>query len=180
MIFKATKWKYLPILLLSVLFYCCEQEQKKQILIYEGPLEEMEDINMLYTEKNHLKVKMVAKKVFTFQNGDREFPEGLYLEFYDEFGKISSTLQANNAFNFKGENKWRGRGNVIVKNIEKAQQLNTEELFWKTDTKKIFTEKFVTIRDKSDVIYGTGLDANQDLSNYVLGQPEGDFEVEEN
>jgi LPS export ABC transporter protein LptC len=177
----SAKWKYLTLMILSsLILFCCEPEQKKQVVIYDGPLEEMENVDMLYSEKDQVKVKMIAKKIFKLQNGDEEFPEGLYLEFYDEFGKISSTLQANHAYFFKGENKWRGRGNVIVKNIDKAQQLNTEELFWRRDTKKIFTEKFVTIRDAADVIYGTGLDADQDLSNYVITKPEGEFDVKEN
>ena len=177
---KAIKWNTLAIILASLLFYCCQPEEKKQILIYDGPLREMEDVDMLYTEKDHLKVKMVAKKIFEYQNRDSEFPEGIYLEFYDEFGKISSTLQANSAYYFKEEDKWRGRGNVIVKNIAKSQQLNTEELFWTRTTKKISTEKFVTIRDAEDVIYGTGLDADQDLSNYKITNVTGIINVEEN
>jgi LPS export ABC transporter protein LptC len=181
MIFHVIKSGYLmTIILSSLIFCCCEQEQKKQIQVYNGPLEETDNLEMLYSERDHMKVKMAAKKVFKFQNGDQEFPEGLYIEFYDEFGAISSTLQANNAYFFKDENKWRGRGAVVVKNIAKSQQLNTEELFWKQDTKKIFTDKFVTIRDMQDVIYGTGLNADQDLTNYVITKPEGEFEVKEN
>jgi len=45
--------------------------------------------------------------------------------------------------------------------------------------KKIFTEKFVTITDHQDVIYGTGLKANQDLSNYSLKQISGEVEAKE-
>ena len=67
-----------------------------------------------------------------------------------------------------------------VKNIEKKQQLNTEELFWTPNTKKIFTEKFVTIRLENDeILYGTGLDAAQDLSTYTITKPEGEFDVKE-
>lgn len=175
---KAIKWNLLA-MILSSLFYCCQPEEKKQILIYDGPLREMDDVDMLYAERDHLKVKMVAKKILEYQNKDSEFPEGLYLEFYDEFGEISSTLQANQAYYFKEEDKWRGRGNVIVKNIAKSQQLNTEELFWRRNTKKIFTEKFVTIRDTEDVIYGTGLDADQDLSNYKITNVTGIINVKE-
>jgi hypothetical protein len=57
--------------------------------------------------------------------------------------------------------------------------LNTEELFWNQFTKKIFTDKFVTIRLQGDVVYGEGLDANQDLSDYVIAKPKGEFEVSE-
>ncbi len=157
---------------------CTMQETAKPIL-YEGPLSEGEDITMHYSEKDIVKVMLKAKKIFEFQNGDREFPEGIYMEFYDEFGKLNSTLQANSAYFFKEENKWRGRGKVEVINTAKQEQLNTEELFWKPDTKKIFTDKFVTIKLQNEVIYGTGLDAAQDLSTYQIKNPEGEFVVED-
>jgi LPS export ABC transporter protein LptC len=134
---------------------------------------------MLYTERDQLKIRMQARKIFEFQNGNREFPEGIYIEFYDELGNLSSTLRANKAYFFKDEQKWKGQGKVEVKNIAKEQQLNTEELFWKPDTRKIFTDKFVTIRDKKDVIYGTGLDADQNLTTYTIAKPEGEFDVNE-
>jgi LPS export ABC transporter protein LptC len=161
-----------------LLMGCNAQETAKPIL-YEGPLSEGEDITMHYSEKDIVKVLLKAKKIFEFQNGDREFPEGIYMEFYDEFGKLNSTLQANSAYFFKEENKWRGRGKVEVINTAKQEQLNTEELFWKPDTKKIFTDKFVTIKLQNEVIYGTGLDAAQDLSTYQIKNPEGEFVVED-
>lgn len=164
--------------LISFLPSCNTKDAGKPI-VYEGPLTEAEDIDMLYTEKDKIKVKMKAKKINELQNGDREFPEGIYLEFYDENGTMTSTLVANQAYFFKQEDKWRGRGKVEVKNIEKKQQLNTEELFWKPLTKKIFTDKFVTIKLENEVLYGTGLDAMQDMSSYTITKPEGEFEVKE-
>jgi LPS export ABC transporter protein LptC len=153
----------------------CNTAETKVPEVYSGPLNEGENIETHYIEKNILKLKMQAKKILQMQNGDQDFPEGLYLEFYDEFGTITSTLRADQAYQFKAENKWRGRGNVIIKNIEKKQQLNTEELFWKPDTKKIFTDKFVTIKTPDDLIYGVGLDALQDLSDYKITDPKGEF-----
>ena len=138
-----------------------------------------EDVELFYVEKEVLKLKVITPKIQEFATGDREFPEGLYMEFYDETGKISSTLKANHAYFFSKENQWRGRGNVEVKNIQNNEQLNTEELFWKPDTKRIFTEKFVTIRQQSDIIYGTGLDAAQDLSDYRILKPEMDIAIDE-
>jgi LPS export ABC transporter protein LptC len=168
------------ILLLLVCFLSgCNQTETAKPIIYEGPLSEAEEVTMFYTEKEVVKVMLKAKKIFEFQNGDQEFPEGIYIEFYDELGKKTSTLKANSAYFFKDENKWRGRGAVEVINIEKQEQLNTEELFWRRDTKKIFTDKFVTIKLQNEVIYGTGLDADQDLSNYQIKNPEGEFEVED-
>jgi len=177
---------YLKLLLCGILIpmcalfaSCSTPEENSKPLLYEGALREAEDITMYYTEKNLMKVLLKAKKINEFQNGDSEFPEGIFIEFYDDTGKITSTLRANSAYFFKTENKWRGLGDVEIINIEKNQQLNTEELFWKPDTKKIFTDKFVTIKLENEILYGTGFDADQDLANYTMKNPEGEFEVED-
>lgn len=169
----------LNLLLLFFLTVGCNQSDLTEPLVYEGPQRIFEDVESFYTENNQMKVILVAPMVHEYESGDREFPEGLYLEFYDEAGKLESTLRANEAYYFKKENQWRGRGKVEVKNIEKNEQLNTEELFWKPAEEKIFTDKFVTIRQQADVIYGQGLEARQDMSDYVIKKPEGVFSVEE-
>lgn len=160
-------------------FSSCKTKETAKAVVYEGPLREAENVLMHHTENDRVKAILKAKKVFEFQNGDQEFPEGIYLEFFDKTGKLTSTLSANTAFYFKSENKWRGRGKVEVKNIEKNQQLNSEELFWMPDTKKIFTNKFVTITTESDVVYGTELDAAEDMSTYTLKNPKGTTEIKD-
>ena len=164
---------------LFLVFVSCNQSDLKEPLIYDGPQRIAENVELFYTENNQVKVKMVAALVHEFESGDREFPRGIYLEFYDDAGKLESTLRANEAYYFKKEHQWRGRGKVEVKNIGKNEQLNTEELFWRPADEKIFTDKFVTIRQQTDVIYGQGLEAKQDMSDYVIKKPEGEFAVED-
>ncbi len=182
-IVRAMAFSFLPgssaCFLVVLTLTSCNQSDLKEPLVYEGPERIAENIETFYSEGTRVKVKMVAAKMFQFQSGDREFPEGIYLEFYDEEGKLESTLRANEAHYFKKEQQWRGRGKVEVKNLEKNEQLNTEELFWKPEDEKIFTDKFVTIRQQSDVIYGQGLEAKQDMSDYVIKKPEGEFAVDE-
>lgn len=169
----------LYILIVAVVVMACSDSGHKEILLYEGPMREAENIELYSTEDDKVKLKLVAELVYDLQNGDREFPKGLYIESFNEFGRVSSTIRANYAYFFKDEDKWRGEGNVEVRNIEKNEQLNTEELFWKPKDQKIFTEKFVTIRRQSDVIYGEGLDATQDLSSYKILKPTGTLELDE-
>jgi len=157
----------------------CGSDEHAKLVVYEGPLREAENIEMYHTEKGLMKVLLKAKKINEFPNGDSEFPEGIFIEFYDDFGKVKSTLRANSAFYNKIENKWRGVGNVEVINLEKKQQLNTEELFWTPADKKIFTDKFVTIKLETEILYGTGFDANQDLTNYHMKNIEGEFDVQD-
>jgi LPS export ABC transporter protein LptC len=154
--------------LLSVIISSCDTTNTKQAVEYTGPLSEAENVELYYSESDKVKIKMLADVAYEFKNGDREFPKGIYIEFYDEVGKIKSTLRANHAYFFKSENQWRGRGKVEVKNIQTDEQLTTEELFWKPADERIFTEQFVTVRQKNDVLAGTGLEAKQDMSEYTI------------
>lgn len=173
--------RYLGVLFLFglLMLSACGPSETAVPVEYEGPLSEAENVKMQYAEKDRVKVVLTAAKILEFANGDEEFPEGIFIEFYDELGNKTSTLRANDAYFFKQENKWRGRGNVEVINTQKQEQLNTEELFWTPNDKKIFTDKFVTIKLQSEVLYGTGLEAKEDLSDYQIKDPSGDFTVEE-
>lgn len=162
-----------------LLFAQCNTQENKEPVEYTGPLSEAENVELYMSEKGRVKVKMTADVAYEFQNGDREFPKGVFIEMFDETGKVNSTLRANHAYYFKEEDHWRGRGNVELRNLDKQQQLNTEELFWKPKDKKVHTDKFVTIRQDGDVLYGEGLVANEDLTDYVITKPSGDMEVSE-
>lgn len=146
---------------------------------YDGPINVAEDMVLYRSENAIVKVKLITPKLMEFANGNRDFPEGVYMEFYDEEGKMTSTLKANEATYFKEEDHWRGRGDVEVKNVVTKEQLNTEELFWKPSEERIFTEKFVTIRLPDQVLYGKGLEAKQDFTEYTIKQPEGEFYIDE-
>jgi LPS export ABC transporter protein LptC len=169
------------IIIVTVLItFGCNQKEHALPVEYDGPLQEAEEIELLYTEQERIKVKMTAPLLFEFKSGDREFPKGLYLEFYNEEGILASTLKANHAYFFKSENKWRARGKVEVVNKDKNEQLNTEELYWFPVKEQITTESFVTIRLQSEVLYGEGLEAKQDMSSYIIKNPQGEFQIDEN
>ena len=145
---------------------------------YEGPTKQAENVIMNYSEGAVRKVVLKANTLMEFKNGNREFPNGIYLEFFDEEGTLSTTLKANHAYFNKVDNLWRATGNVIVKSFEKKQQLNTEELFWKPDKKKIYTEKFATVTLDDHVVNGTGFETDQDFTYYSFKNTSGEFSLE--
>ena len=55
----------------------------------------------------------------------------------------------------------------------KGDKLNTEHLIWNAITKKIFTDEFVKITTKDETIWGDGLVANQDFSDYQIKNVKG-------
>lgn len=174
------KKSFIFILLSFTVCSCVNSDQEvKKIQTYDGPIQEAADVELFYSEDARVTTKMNAKKWLQYENGDQEFPEGMYMEFFDEQGNITSTLRANDVYYFEKEKKYRGRGNVVIKNLEKNQQLNTEELFWTPDNEKMFTDELVTIKLDNEILYGRGLEAKQDFSWYVLKEPQGEFYIDD-
>ena len=148
--------------------------------VYEGPIMELEDVVFYYSDSAQVKVKGTTPHRKEYAEGNQEFPKGLYLEFYDDEGKLESTIKADKAYYNKEKNEWLGQENVIVENAESGQQLKTEELYWLPADKRLYTEKFVTIKREGEILRGRGLEATQDLSTYSITNPEGEFTLEEN
>jgi len=157
---------------------CSEEKEIKQPASYKGPLREVRNTEMLFSDSARLKVFMKAPLQFDHANGDSHFPKGVYIEFYDEKGIKSSTLKADRGVRYAND-VYNVRGNVVVNNIEKGETLHTEELNWKRETKSIYTDKFVTITTAEEVLKGEGLDALQDFSRYSIRKPTGVFPLKQ-
>jgi len=70
------------------------------------------------------------------------------------------------------------KGNVIVRNEFKNEQLNTEVLIWNELRHTIHTEASVKITTPNKVLYGTGLQSNETFSNYTILHPRGEMKIE--
>ncbi len=150
----------------------------EQMKPYTGPAMEIDNIETIYSDLAIPRVKLTGAKQIELQNGNREFPKGVVVEFYDESGAASSVLTANFARYYKDMNKYLVTGNVIVKSIGEHKTLKTEELNWDPIRQKIFTEKFVTIETAKEILTGQGLEAKEDFSSYKILKPTGILTVE--
>lgn len=64
-------------------------------------------------------------------------------------------------------------GRVQIDNQVKHEILETPELFWSPDTKKIYTDKQVDIKTPDQVLHGMGMDSNQDFTDYTIRKVTG-------
>jgi LPS export ABC transporter protein LptC len=158
---------------------CSETRSVDEMTLYEGPILELTNIESYYSDSAVVRIKLVAPKQLEFENNDSEFPEGLYLEFYDKYGSISSTLEANYAYKYNKEDKWRALRNVIVKNIENNEQLYTEELYWEPQKELVYTNKFVRIETEDQILMGEGMEASQDFSWWRILDARGTISLDE-
>jgi LPS export ABC transporter protein LptC len=156
--------------LLSVSFLAsCEEEVDTSMLeAYMGPISEAYDIDLYHSDSAIVRTHLKARKQVEFESGDFEFPEGIEIVFFDIEGNVTTTMSADKGFYIKKDNLYRGEGNVKVKNLEKDQSLASEELFWDPNAKKIYTEKFVTVQERETIFNGTGMEADENFTDYKL------------
>lgn len=141
------------------------------------------DIAFTYSDSARVQVRLMGPTMHAFdgegEEAYMEFPDGFKVEFYDSVFNITSTITADYGIHYREKGMMKALRNVVVINYETSEQLNTEELIWDRNKKLIFSNKFVKITSESGVIYGDGLEAEQDFSKRRIINPYGEIEVEE-
>lgn len=140
---------------------------------------EVDSSTILYSDSAIVRIRIAAPKQFEFDNGNKEFPNKIFIEFFEPTGELSSTLEANTAYYIKETNLYHAVGDVEVIGYLEPQKLNTEELFWDPEDEEIYTEKFVKIETDDQISTGNGLRARQDFSSYRILNPEGTIYLED-
>ncbi len=126
------------------------------------------NIELFHSDSAIVRTKLTADKQLQFENEDMEFPEGILIHFFEPDGQLSTTIRADRGFYTRKTNEYRGEGDVRVHNLIKNQKLSSEELFWDPGKERIYTDKFVTVEERGRIINGTGMEADQNFSNYKV------------
>lgn len=161
--------------------WACDDDAKKVINKeqYEGPHIEMRDVETLFSDSTIIRLMIQAPLQQIFESGDENYPEGMYLEIYDEQQQLVATYRSNTAKKVAKEEYYIGEGNVVVKNLETGDELTTEQLYWYQDEAVFRTDKFVTIKSDGELHTGQGLEASQDFSYYKILKPTGTISIDD-
>lgn len=168
----------LPGILLFAMVIGCKNDPKEiNALVTKGAQQEdkAEDVTILYSDNGNVKMRLYTKE---FVKNDVAKPpytdmrKGLKVEFYGDSLKVESTLTARYARYYEKQGNILIRDSIVIVN-KKGEKLNTEELVWNQSAKKLFTEKFVKITTPTQVMYGDGLEANEDFTWYRILNPKG-------
>lgn len=147
------------------------------------PIESAKNVEMLYSDSAVVRAKLKAPQVDRYigKTNYMLMPKGMLIIFYDENKQEETRLSADYGIGFdngSGMNKMEGKRNVVVIN-KKGEKLNTEHLIWDALTHKIYTKEFVKITTKDEILFGDGLEANEDFSVYEIKNPKGSVTIDE-
>ena len=159
----------------------CNEKPDPEVSLYTGPLEEIFDVRLQYSEEGQQRVEVETPIQYRYQNEDKIFPDTVNIKFFDSSGtQVVTTLRSDSGRFDNTRNLYIVKGNVVVVNKVEQRRLTTPELYWNPTTRKVFTEEKVVIKNLVTGSYtnGKGMDANQDFSAMTIRKPYGIFDVE--
>ncbi len=166
--------KLLPLIVLLFLYACSEEKIQPQIdkssIQGEIPSHESWKSKVMFTEKGKIKAVLYSDHLKKYEIQRVTLLEGVKIDFFDKDQKKTSQLTS-----VKGKvddllHDMYATENVIAQN-DSGVVLKTEELKWRNSDQKIVTDKFVSIKTRKEIIEGYGMEADQDLNNYVIFNP---------
>ena len=164
--------------ILAVLFACSSDLEKiKEIQIASEesyPVESLQNAKLIYSDSAIVRVILNATQMNRFM-GDEPFLEitnGLKVQFFNTSGNKESELLAQYAKIDEEKNLMEVLNTVKLKNVN-GDLLETEHLVWNEKKEILYTEEFVKITTKDEVIYGEGLESNQDFTKYTIKKISG-------
>jgi len=168
----------LIILVPTLIFVSCENEIAKVKKISDTedlPSVSGEGFEMLYSDSTVIRVKLQTPEFIRHDNEKEpytEFPRGVKIEKYDANMNIISSITALYAKQFDLDDRWEAKNNVVAVNMN-GDTLKTEYLVSDKKNEKIYSDQFVKIIRKDQIISGIGFESNQDFSSYHIKNPTG-------
>ena len=179
-IWKMTFFSF--IVFLTMILVSCENEISKIKTVtntVDLPAITAEGVEMLASDSSVIRSKLQAPLFIKHDNEKDpyiEFPKGVKIVEYDAKMNVISSITAQYAKNFTGEDRWEAKNNVVAVNL-KGDTLKTEYLVWDTKNKKIYSDQFVKIIQKDQIFTGIGFESNQDFSSYHIKNLKGNMYV---
>ena len=173
------------VLLEATMLFSCENDMMAVIKLSKKdsiPDIAINNVHVRQSEMGKLTLELTAPKMISYQTRESytEFPNGLKVIFYDSISQPKSELTANYGISYDSKHTMMARGNVVVRNFQKQEQLNTESLVYDQLQKKVSTEEFVKITTLDRIILGKGMESDELFDNWVIKNVSGTFYVNEN
>lgn len=178
------KGRSLLFFMFVMLVACKEEVYVDETLTYspeEVFMEKTTDVEITYSDSAVVRVIITGPTMYNHTERNRqrkEFVDGIRVEFFDEWGGISSVLTAKYAIQYDLDSRVIVRDSVIWASSD-DQTLETSELIWDERQQLIYTNKFSVITTPTDTVFTQYFKANQDFSEIIMTSTDGAIIVED-
>ena len=139
-------YKWIAAFLMGCFFMIgCENDvnEVKQLGVKKPGIEEGKDIVSYLSVAGIMKAKLMAPLLLRYQGDSAlksEFPNSLYVEFYNDSAKVETRLRAKYGRYLEQDKKIFLRDSVVLIRVN-GDTLFTSELYWDQTLGKFYTDK---------------------------------------
>ena len=104
----------------------------------------------------------------------REFRKGIEITTYqdDSLTTVNAVLTSNYAIYYENRKLWEAKGDVVVVKAD-GTRLYTQQLFWNSMTKRIYSNVDTKIVKGTDVAFGEGFESDEELKQWQFRRMSG-------
>ena len=138
-----------------------------------------DNVVTLISDSGVTRYRITAPLWLVFDEADEpqwRFPEGMFLEKFDDKFSTEATIVCDSATYFKNKGLWRLDGDVNVLNTLNEKFLS-QQIFWDQRSRKVYSDSFIHIEKSDRIIEGYGFNSNERMTTYSINKPSGIFPV---
>lgn len=135
------------------------------------------NVSTLVSDSGYTRYHVTADQWLMFDEAKDPFwtfPDGLYMEKYDDSMRVESTFRSDSASYLSQKRIWRFDRNVRMKNID-GDRFATEQLFWDQQQQKVYSDSFIHIERTDRILEGYGFESNEQMTEYTILNVSGIF-----
>lgn len=109
----------------------------------------------------------------------REFRKGISITTYqdDSLTTVNSILVANYAIYYEKRKLWEAKGDVVITKHD-GTRLYTQQLFWNSITKRIYSNVDTKLVTDTDEVIGEGFESDEDMTEPRFRRWKGKMQVD--
>lgn len=133
-----------------------------------------DDVSTYVSDSGYTRYHITAPRWLMYEEADTpywDFPDGLYMERYDDAMEVDATFRADSARYWSALKLWRFDGRVNMRNAE-GDRFATPQLFWDQNRSKVYSDSFMHIDRQQRVIEGYGFESNEQMTTYTILHPQ--------
>ncbi|MGQ9620271.1 MAG: LPS export ABC transporter periplasmic protein LptC [Bacteroidales bacterium] len=155
----------------SFLFSC---ERKIEMIrksdIESLPSQTVREFETVYSDSGRIQLIMRSPLMEVYSDRKpqyAEFRKGINVLFHDGHPEPIASLSSKYARYIEDKRLWELKDSVTVIN-EKKETLGTELLYWEQEKDFVYTDRFVRITSRQQIVMGTGLEANSRFTRWKI------------
>lgn len=130
------------------------------------PEQAIEKFSVTETEAGKPHWVLEASSAQILENQKRVYLQSPVIKFYEKGNYVSTLVAQKGRINTENYDIW-GEGQCTL-DTAKGEKLETSNLYYRSDIKKIVTEDKVKLIRPNEVVYGKGMEASPDLESIKI------------